>query len=312
MFVWISDFRETSGEGRLARLYVDKCLKKQNNYLKIISPENNYLYLNGSLKKRVRKKKIDYNSFVHKYLYPILGCFFSWYCFLYKKKFLYLNYLPLWNIFLFIFFAPKTKLGPITGSKIYGKSLVRKLFVPFFYRFSAEVINLRYSNINFATDNLRKYLKKYKGQINYNFVFNYLKKNKHRITKKKYDVIIYFRKHKNKNMNFFLNLAEILINKKISVVCFGDKINVKGVKNLGNVSHKKSLKFIINSKIGINSAENFYTFFMMDCLNNGVNVLCEKKTASKKKISLNDKVILSDFNFLYLTTNKILEFLKKN
>ena len=68
--------------------------------------------------------------------------------------------------------------------------------------------------------------------------------------------------------------------KNLNVICYGDKLNVKGVKNFGIIDHKYSLKLIMRSKIGINSAENFYTFFMMDCLNSGIHVLCDKKSGT--------------------------------
>ena len=79
-------------------------------------------------------------------------------------------------------------------------------------------------------------------------------------------------------------------------------------KQFSLLSHKNSLKLIMNSKIGINSAENFYTFFMMDCINSGTHVLCDKKTASSN-ILFKKKIILSDYEKLNFTCNKLLKFL---
>ena len=305
---WASDFRENSGEGKLARLYLEQFLQASCNSITIISPENNYIFINGSLKKTISKKKVNYNNSFYKYIYPIMGCLFSWYCLISNKKFIFINYLPLWNFLLFIFFAPKTKIGPITGSKITHNNLIRKLIIPIFCKISTLVINLRYSNLYFSTDNLKNYFKKNLRNKKFNFALNYLKKKKYPSIKKKYDIIIYFRKHSNKNINFFSKIAESLVAKNLNVICYGDKLNVKGVKNFGIVDHKYSLKLIMRSKIGINSAENFYTFFMMDCLNSGIHVLCDKKSVTNK-ILYKKQIILSDYDKFSNTLYKILKYL---
>ena len=127
-------------------------------------------------------------------------------------------------------------------------------------------------------------------------------------TKKKYDIIIYFRKHNNKNINFFSKIAKCLVAKNINVICYGNKLNVTGVKNFGIIDHNYSLKLIMRSKIGINSSENFYTFFMMDCLNSGIQVLCDKKSVTNK-ILYKKQIILSDYDKFSNTLYKILKYL---
>ena len=57
IYVWASDFRESSGEGRLARLYVQKSLRFKYNYIKVISPDLNYIFINKKIYKRTKKKK---------------------------------------------------------------------------------------------------------------------------------------------------------------------------------------------------------------------------------------------------------------
>ena len=57
IYVWASDFRESSGEGRLARLYVQKALRCKYNYVKVISPDFNYIFINKKIYKRTKKKE---------------------------------------------------------------------------------------------------------------------------------------------------------------------------------------------------------------------------------------------------------------
>jgi len=56
--VWASDFRENSGEGRLARLYVQKNLKCKYNNIKVISPDLNYIFINKKIYRKIKKKKL--------------------------------------------------------------------------------------------------------------------------------------------------------------------------------------------------------------------------------------------------------------
>ena len=141
----------------------------------------------------------------------------------------------------------------------------------------------------------------------FNFSKNYIKKKFNYKIKKKYDVVIYFRQHKNKNVEFFRKIAIWLIKKKLKVICFGDQLKIRGLKNFGSISNSKSLKLIRSSRIGINSGENFYTFFMMDCLNNGTYVLCDKNTATEKKI--NKQILISNYYNFNKTCKKISDFL---
>ena len=100
-----------------------------------------------------------------------------------------------------------------------------------------------------------------------------------------------------------------MVKEGISITAYGDILNVKGVKNLGNIKFKKSIEIIKKSKIAINSAENFYTFFMMDCLNNGTYVLCDKETLPNKVLP-NKYIVHTDYKKFIITYNKLLNFLR--
>ena len=164
-YCWACDFSDKTGEGNLARLFVKKNYS-QNNY-KIYTVEN-YKILNF-----INSKILNY-----KYFLPFIGILFCWHYFIKRKKIVYLNYLPLWNFFLFILLPPKTILGPITGGANYkNKFLLRKNIFPIFYKISEIFLNLRKIKIYFSTELLKIFL--FKSTIkksSFNYVLNYYKK----------------------------------------------------------------------------------------------------------------------------------------
>ena len=105
--IWVCDYSENTGEGRLARLFIKNLKLNQNNRLKF------------NQKKILRSK----------YFSTIQGIIFCWIKYLNNQKVCYLNYLPLWNFLIFIFLPPKTILGPITGGADYSKNINLNYFI---------------------------------------------------------------------------------------------------------------------------------------------------------------------------------------
>ena len=136
-----------------------------------------------------------------------------------------------------------------------------------------------------------------------------MSKNKRKI-KKSIDVIIYYRTHSNKNNKFIIELVKKLTKKKIKIACVGDKIKNLNVINFGLVSHKRCEDIIKRSKIGINSSDNFYSLFMLDCINNNTNVLCDKNSISEKT-NFKTKVLISDYKNINSTSRLIYNFVKR-
>ena len=83
-FFWASDYGNTSGEGRLAQMFI-KYKEKQYNckFLRINNPKNFILD--------------------HKYISPFVGIICCWYFFCKKMKFTTLT-IYLFGIFLYLFF----------------------------------------------------------------------------------------------------------------------------------------------------------------------------------------------------------------
>lgn len=165
-YCWACDFKNTTGEGNLARLFISKKIKK--NSFKVITPDNLY--------------KIFF-FLKYKYISPFVGIVICWFFFIKNKKTIYLNYLPLWNFFIFLFLPPKTIIGPITGGAYYNEqknfTIVRKYIFPLFYKISLFFLKYRKIELIFSTSLLKKYIpKNFNLKIKFNFVFLLIKKRK--------------------------------------------------------------------------------------------------------------------------------------
>jgi hypothetical protein len=268
IYCWACDYSQSSGEGKLAILFTDKNLK--NNYI-IYSP------------KKLFKNNFLFHIANYKYTSPFIGIFFCWFFFLKGKSVCYLNYLPLWNSLLFIFLPPKTILGPITGGAVYYRDsqfLIRNFIFPIFYKISELMLFLRFKNIYFSTELLKKYLaKKNILKSKFNYIFNYFSKN---IKKKKdIDFLIYYRKHTNKISAFPYEFIKKLISYKFKIYVIGDKLKSPFVKNFGYVNNFKVNSLLSRTHFSISSNENPYTLFAIECLNNNVRILADNSQKNK-------------------------------
>ena len=176
---------------------------------------------------------------------------------------------------------PKTVIGPITGGSFYiindFQSLFRKYIFPVFYRFSIFFILKRNYTSIFSTDLLKKKLpKKLIDKSSFNFVFNLFKPKK--ISKKiKNNFVIYYKQHKNKKKFFPYNFIKKLLKFNYKIYIVGDYLDIKNVKNFGFVKKDKLHKLMNKAQYSILSGENIFSLFTMDCINNNVKILVNKK-----------------------------------
>jgi hypothetical protein len=268
-YFWTCDFATNTGEGNLAHLYLSKIKDKKKIFL-----------VKTFLKNSSIKKIFDL-----KYISPLFGILICWYYFFKKKEITYVNYLPLWNFFIFLLLPPSTKIGPITGGASFPKNsqyLIRKFIFPIFYKISEKIINFRYKKILFSTSLLKKYLSaKTIRRSQFNFVLNYIKIKKTK--KKNIDFLIYYRKHKNKADLFNYSFLEKISRKKLKIYIVGDKLNMQNLKNLGYISNKKLIRLLERSKYTLSSNENIFSLFNIECINNNVKIFAEKKNIPKTK-----------------------------
>ena len=166
VYAWCCDYEDYRGEGRLARCFVEYVIKKNYNKFYIKTPYyfrevNNQNIHNNKIK---TKKEINLNYF-NKYISPFIGIFWLWKNFLLRRKIAYINFNPLWNIFIFILSPPGTIFGPITGS-IYDGSVrninqfIRAYVFPFLYKISILFLEIRKKKLLFSTSLLKTILSK--------------------------------------------------------------------------------------------------------------------------------------------------------
>ncbi len=258
---WICDYNKNSGEGNLARIYLNSLKIKD---IKVINPK--------------------YKFYLSEYIYQILGILVLWYYYFLGKKTIYVNYLPLWNSFIFLLCPPKTIFGPITGSIQINKikninSLIRAKVLPIFYHLSLIILNYRQKKILFATNILKKYVnKKIKKKSVFNFIpNNYSIKINKKKTKRIFDLIVYYRKHKNKFFDHHITYLENQINNKKKIIIVGDKINIKGCIYLGTVNKIKLLTLLKRTKFCLSGDDNLLSLFNLECLMTGVKIIFNHK-----------------------------------
>ncbi len=276
---WCCDFQKYTGEGQLAQKFIKSLYK--NKKVKIESPR--------------------FKFYMSDYLYQLYGIVVLWYYFLRGSKVIFINYLPLWNFLIFLLSPPKTIFGPITGSiqinKVINlKSLIRFYLVPIFYKISLIILNIRQKKLIFATNILQKKLNKnIKKKSEFNFVLKDLKLSKKISNIKKYDFIIYYRKHENKFFTHHTRFIkeQIKLGKKVLIV--GNKMNLDGVTNIGKIKRGKLIQLIRLSRNSISGDDNLYSFFNLECIQNGVKVIYNYKLSFQKEQKY--KKYLIPYNF---------------
>jgi hypothetical protein len=283
-FVWASDFEESRGEGKLSRIFFYKISEKYKKIFFIQTPGSHFFFKG----KIVTKKKKNFSlNFYTKYLMCFYGIFLIWLNHLKGKKTIYLNYLPLWNFFIFFLLPSKTILGPITGGSYYFSvnffnRFIRKIFFPIMYFISVNIIYFKYKKVIFATDLVKKFIPQfYLKNFIFNFVLFSFKENKSSHDRK-IDFFIYYKNHSAKNPNFLKKIISTLKKIGLSVVVFGDNPMVKDVKYFSKLNKDQLSFFLKRSRFSIISNENFYSLFCMDCITYGVRVFFDERIKPNK------------------------------
>tara|TARA_Y100000996_G_scaffold410314_1_gene392461 strand:+ start:329 stop:1207 length:879 start_codon:yes stop_codon:yes gene_type:complete len=273
LFVWTCDYSNNSGEGKLARLFLNNLSNYEKYKIILKEDKNNY-----------------------KYISPLIGILYCWEKFLNNEKVCYLNYLPFWNFLIFILLPPRTLLGPITGGANFSKSFslnffIRTLLFPIFYRISEFFVSFRNKKLIFSTDLLKKHIS-YKNKKNYefNFIIKNLKIKKKQ--KKSNDFVIYYRKHVNKLDLFPHNFIKKLVIEGFKIIVVGDELKIKSIKNIGYVDVKTINKIQSKSKFTIASNENIYSFFTLECLSNNVKIIVDRDYKNQVKYAKKEFLIL--------------------
>jgi len=305
LFIYSCDTADYRGEGILANSFKG-ILKKIFKDFKIISytPEYNFLYL----KKNNSKKKLNH-SFFYKYLTPLWGIFKVWQYHLKGSKTAYLNFLPLWNVFLFLFLPQKTILGPITGGSYHGnnlhvKTLFRKKIIFTLYFLSIFLIRIRKFKCIFSSSLLQNYLpNKIKKNSLFNFQlynFFFFKKEKKTI-----DIIYYNRNYYTKNNDKIIPVLNKLKDKH-KILILGHK--VKNFHNLGIVSRNKVINLLKKTRFVFSSPENQLSYFVLDAIRCNVKII----SSSSLKPTYFKEFFVFPKKFNMINIKKIIFAKKKN
>ncbi len=282
LFIYCCDIAVYRGEGILANnfnFFLKKIFKDFS--ITIFTPENNFFGV---------KKKLNH-SFFYKYFSPIYGIFKIWSHHLKGNRTAYVNYLPLWNFFLFIFLPKKTILGPITGGIYQGhdyqfKTILRKIVIFTFYSISVFFIRIRDLKCIFSTHLLFKYLP---NNIRNKSIFNFQLMNLHffKKEKKKIDILYYHRNYHTKSNDIILSLLYKLKD-QFNILIVGNRL--KNFKNLGIISRSKIITILKKTKFIFSSPENPLSYFALDA------ILCNTRIISL----YNQKPIFFRNRFIYL------------
>ena len=300
IYCWACDQALTSGEGRLLYKFVSENLYDYSQV--IIKNANNKIIFNKSfnLNEIKNNKKTLKMSFYESYIMPFLGIFYLWYKYILGNKVCYVNYLPLWNIALFLFLPPGTRLGPITGSLYKGKvnnleSFVRKYIIPILYTISGKIIlSWRKRNLIFSTNMLLSYISpEIRKKSKFNFIFNNIKVNLYNKVRD-IDLLVYNRNYFNKSNFFFSQVVTKLQEANFKVYYFGEKFNFEAKNYKGIIEIKKVREYLNRSKFTLVSSENFYSFYFLDAITNNVNLFYDKNTKlNLELLDINNKKIIS-------------------
>lgn len=284
IYYWASDLRIESGEGILANKYLGD-LKKQNKKYKFIPLNNN--------------KKENYNSIYSKYFKPFYSILKINFHNLNGYKTCYINYLPLWNFFLFILLPKNTILGPVTGT-VYNKNqnlflkIRYKFLIYFFYKISLFFIFNKWNKINFSTNMLQDQIpKKYLKKCSFNYVLKNFKQNLK--TKKNNKILFYFRKHPTKyNHNLISNLE--ILSKDIKIDVIGETLKSDIFYNYGKVSKKKYENCLKNYQYTFNGLENLYSLHLINSVKNNLTIFCDINLKKFYNGLRSSKIIFIDFS----------------
>lgn len=322
LYCWACDFSKNQGEGILGRSFALDLQKNQFN-CKVKSIFGSFNFDSDSSSFNGYEQKNSQQNFYEKYINPFIGIFYLWFKFLSGKKVCYINYLPLWNIFIFILLPPKTILGPVTGSlntysSNYFDFFFRKVLMKPMFKISIFFLNFRNQYQLFATKNLyslfknNKKLKKYSFNYVINNFFEKRPLEKVNFNNRNYDFCIYYRNYPTKNIMFFNKVLNFLISKGFKIIIVGDhfkSINKNGkLTNFGFVSNNKVVDLLKQTKFAILSPENTMSLFALDCIRCEVNLF---SSSSIKNIPDGIKVLDLNPNNFEQSKEIILDYFSK-
>jgi hypothetical protein len=309
IYYWSSDTQNNSGEGILGNLFIYDIKRHFKGFTLI----------------NINKKEENHNTFHKKYILNFIGALKLWKYYLSGHKILYVNYLPIWNFFIFLILPPQTILGPITGSLIYNQKtllnfFLRRILLNIAINISLLIIFWRYKKILFSTELLKTCIKKNQlKKVYFNYALKSFRGFSNKKTKRNIDFLIYHRDHNNKNNSMVNYFIKNISDKKYKILVIGDKINSNNIKNMGYVDRSYVKKLLQRTKYTFGSSENLYTLFVMDAISKDVLIFYDQdlndfntEIEYNKMVPLNFKNKKNSLKFLLDYISKFKKNSKKN
>ena len=283
------DLQPNSGEGRLALLYMLNAydLKiKSGRSVSLLSSEP------GDILTPVRVNGPRWFRAIPAYvwlLWQVIQLHF-----VRKGDVVVLNYLPLWNVFFFLFVPKTVDLAPITGggrvnSRHLGVSgwqrvsvrITRNILIPFLYKMSAMIIRCRSLvvkpatpavNVALGNDNLSPRF------IETDHISIQAADSLSLDTKRSIDAIAYIGPHLLKNTQLTIQVMNSLASDGFKVILIGQafpdlKIN-ENVEHYVNVDHDTVLRLMSTSMTMLSLSLEQAGFFSFEAAASGCVVLC--------------------------------------
>lgn len=314
IYCWNCDDATNRGEGQLLYKYISENLRNFN-LIKIINIKNSRILKHDFKINEVNNFSTSLKlSFIESYISPFIGVIYLWYKYISGKKVCYVNFLPLWNIVLFLLLPPGTKLGPITGSVYKGKvnsvqCFLRKYTLPILYIVSGKfILNFRKGNFIFSTSLLIDYLS---PEVRTRSSFDYIFKN---ITIKLYnkhrdiDLLVYNRNYFNKSNIFFSEVITNLQKNNFKVYYFGDEITTPGKNYKKIINNSEVQEYLNRTKFTLISNENFFSIFALEAIKNNVNLFYNKHhKITNKWLESSKKITKIDYLEVIESIEKIKE-----
>lgn len=321
LHVWFTDSLNNDGESKLSFKFCKK-ISRYYDFIVIYSLFNKIIIKNENIISNIKKKNYIKLNFYHKYIVPFIGIFFIWYLhFIKRKKTGFINFLPLWNTLIFILLPSRIILGPITGYNYIKnvnslETFLRKFFFPFFMNLSIKIINLKFNNIYFYTNNLIKFSEKLTISYKSNYMMELISiDNSNLADKKKIDLVIYYRNYNSKKPKFFQLIIEYLSSKGFKITTYGDTFITQfpNIDQKGLINDDFVKNLLSQAKYTLLSPENFYSLTMYEAIQNRVKVFYDKNLSNNLTKNFKNEIFFEiDFDDFHATKVKMLEIISKD
>lgn len=291
------DYSKNTGEGRLAR-----------NFVELISENKNYLARSTSVKalfssersghaellRGFRRLKHVVKAYGWLLLHAALSRAFV------SRQYVFVNYLPLWDILFFLLVSRRAIIAPVTGSgEIVCKqleagkltkvqiNLFRNFLLPILCRFSSRIITYRGLHVLPATPAVASYF----GDTEHKYFFASCMLEGKETSKKLqspfvYDVIVYTNAHILKNNVLLEKFVKRLLQMKLKI-CLIDPDNMIPLKHenllkFSRLDHSGLMAGIAASKSALTLSLEGAGLFPQEAIFNGCMLFCLPNTAASK------------------------------